>query len=105
MGRPVMPLRLRPAWMLSLIDWSWLCTAVIDTCDDWRAAWAAALRDWNAVAGVPVVEVPQMELMAERKLVAELALTEPVRPLGHVTAQVGVGLAEEFVQTADDPSL
>ena len=36
--------RLRPAWMLSLIDCSWLCTAVIETCDAWRATWAALLR-------------------------------------------------------------
>src|SRR5215813_5990570 len=30
--------------MLSLIDCTSLCTAVIETCDAWRAAWAALLR-------------------------------------------------------------
>src|SRR5262249_15474568 len=54
-----MPLRLRPAWMLSLIDWSWLCTAVIDTCDACRAACAEFWRDVTAV-GEPATPTMQV---------------------------------------------
>src|SRR5262249_35787526 len=37
--------------MLSLIDCSWLCTAVIETCDALRAAWAPLLRAAAWAAG------------------------------------------------------
>src|SRR5262249_58411391 len=52
-GRPVTPLRLRPAWMLSLIDMIWLCTAVIDTCDDCRAACAVVWSETDRTAPTP----------------------------------------------------
>src|SRR5262249_19323707 len=48
-----MPLRLRPAWMLSLIDMIWLCTAVIDTCDDCRAACAVVWSETDRTAPTP----------------------------------------------------
>src|SRR5262249_52733911 len=87
-----MPLRLRPAWMLSLIDISWLCTAVIDTCDACRAACAAFWSDVAPPLG-PQAGVTTATGFPENTFVL------PVRPVTHVNVHAPVNP----LQVADAP--